>query len=130
MIALFGFSLYFYNSMQPPTGQEVGLAMLGVTFMIPMIWVVLAARDAENADGTLASFIPRVTATLVLGSLFLGYSMWSVDRRISAMEVGFVVFYLAAAGIASRILKGKPRRPQLTALSGGNQSPRQRRRSH
>ena len=122
-VSLFGLALYFYNNLQP----EIGLVLLGVTFAIPMVWVILAAREAEHGDSPVREFIPRISSMLVLGSSFLGYSMWSVDRRITALEACFVAFYVAAAFTAIRILDGKPKRPQLTALSGGNIERRRRR---
>ena len=125
-VALFALAMYFYNNMQP----EVGLTLLGFAFAVPMVWLVLAARDADSADSPARGFVPRLTTVLVLGSAFLGYMMWDADPRISAIEVAFIAFYLVAGGVALRIFKSKPKRPTLTALSGGNQTPRQRRRSH
>jgi hypothetical protein len=110
--------------MQP----EIGLTLLGFAFTVPMVWVVLAARRADS-ESPLRAFIPRLTTMLILGSAFLGYMMWSVNPHITAIEAGFIVFYLAAAALALRIFNARPKRPQLTALSGGNQTPRQRRRS-
>jgi hypothetical protein len=124
-VILFALALHFYNNLQ----QWTGLLLLGVTFAVPMIWAVLAARDAETADSPIRQFVPRMTAMLVLGSAFLGFTMWSVDPRITAMEGGFVVFYIGAAYAAIRILEHKPKRPQLKAVSGGNPAPRQRPRS-
>jgi hypothetical protein len=108
--------------MQP----EIGLTLLGFAFAVPMIWVVLAARDADHADSPVRGFVPRLTTVLVLGSAFLGYMMWDANPRISAIEVAFIAFYVLAGGFALRIFKSKPKRPTLTALSGGIQTPRQR----
>jgi sterol desaturase/sphingolipid hydroxylase (fatty acid hydroxylase superfamily) len=119
-VTLFALAMYFYNNMQP----EVGLALLGFAFAVPMVWVVLAAREADSTDSPLRTFIPRLTSMLVLGSAFLGYMMWNVNPRITAMEAGFVVFYIVAAALAVRIFNARPKRPQLIALSGGNQTPR------
>jgi hypothetical protein len=124
-VVLFALAIWFYNNLQP----VIGLSLLGAAFAVPMIWVVLAARDAENADTPLRGFIPRLTAMVVLGSAFLGYTMWSVNPQITAIEGGYIAFYLLAAFIAMRIFKGKPKRPTLTALSGGNLTRRERRRS-
>ena len=124
-VVLFALAIWFYNNLEP----VIGLTLLGTAFAAPMIWTVLAARDADSAETPLRGFIPRLTAMLVLGSAFLGYTMWSVNRRITAIEGGSIVFYLLAALIALRIFRGKPRRPTLTALSGGNLRPRERRRS-
>jgi hypothetical protein len=121
---LFGLGLYFYNEIQP----EVGLALVDLAFAVPMIWMVLAARDTESADSPLRQWIPRMAAMLVLGSTFVGLMHWNVDRVITAMEAGFAAFYVAAALVAWRIFTRKPKRPQLTALSGGNLERRQRRR--
>ena len=93
-----------------------------------MVWVVLAARDVEYSDSPLRNFIPRLTVWLVLGSIILGAMQWNVDRRITAMEGAFGAIYLVTAYVATRILNGRPRRPQLTALHGGNLERRQRRR--
>ena len=119
-VTLFALAMYFYNNMQP----EVGLALLGFSFAVPMVWVVLAAREADSTDSLLRTFIPRLTSMLVLGSAFLGYMMWSVNPHITAIEAGFIVFYISAAALAMHIFNTRPKRPQLTALSGGNQTPR------
>ncbi|HXZ87701.1 MAG TPA: hypothetical protein VEF07_03955 [Candidatus Binataceae bacterium] len=125
-IALFALAFYFYNDLR----QGLGLVLLGSSFMVPMLWVVLAARDAEYADSPVRQFIPRMTAMLVLGSTLLAFTMWNVDPRISAMEGGFALLYIAAGLVALRFINSRPKRPQLTALSGGNLERRQRRRSH
>jgi hypothetical protein len=122
-ITLFGFAMYFYNNLQP----EIGLTLLGFAFMAPMVWVVLAARDAESAESPVRQFVPRLTTVLVLGSAFLGFVMRDTYPRISAIEAAFIIFYIAAGALALRIFSGKPKRPNLTALSGGNQSPRLKR---
>jgi hypothetical protein len=124
-LLLFALALHSYDNLE----QWTGLLLLGVTFSVPMIWLVLAARDTEAADSPIREFVPRMTAMLVLGSMFLGFTMWSVNPRITAMEGGFVVFYIVAAYTATRILDHKPKRPQLKAVSGGNPAPRQRPRS-
>ena len=121
---LFLVALYFYDNLQP----ELGLGLLGVTFTIPMGWIILAVREAEYSDSPLRNFVPRLTIWLVLGSVVLGTMQWNVDRRITAMEGGFGIVYIVAAWTALRILNGRPKRPQLTALSGGNIERRQRRR--
>ncbi|HKV56214.1 MAG TPA: hypothetical protein VJN94_16395, partial [Candidatus Binataceae bacterium] len=74
-VTLFALAMYFYNNMQP----EIGLTLLGFAFAVPMVWVVLAARDAESTESPVRLFIPRLTTMLVLGSAFLGYMMWSVN---------------------------------------------------
>jgi hypothetical protein len=122
-VTLFGFAMYFYNNLQP----EIGLTLLGFAFAAPMVWVVLAARDAESAESPVRQFVPRLTTILVLGSAFLGFVMRDKYPRISLIEAVFIIFYIGAGGLALRIFSRKPRRPTLTALSGGNQSPRQRR---
>jgi hypothetical protein len=122
---LFLLALYFYNDLRP----ELGLGLVGVTFCVPLGWVILASREAEYNDSPLRNFVPRLTVWLVLGSVVLGTMQWNVDRRITTMEAGFAVLYVVAAGAALRILNGRPKRPQLTALSGGNIERRQRRRA-
>jgi hypothetical protein len=122
-VTLFALAMYFYNNLQP----EIGLTLLGFAFMAPMVWVVFAARDAEHADSPVRQFVPRLTAVLVLGSVFLAFMMRDRYPRITVIEAGFIVFYVAAGALASHIFSRKPKRPTLTALSGGNQTPRQRR---
>jgi hypothetical protein len=122
-VTLFALAIYFYNNLQP----ELGLTLLGFAFMAPMVWVVLAARDAENAESPVRQFVPRLTTVLVLGSAFLGFVMRDRYPRITVIEAAFIIFYIAAGALALRIFSGKPKRPTLTALSGGNQTPRQRR---
>jgi hypothetical protein len=121
---LFTLALDFYDNLRP----RLGLALLGAAFAVPMIWVVLAARDAEYSDSPLRNFIPRLTVWLVLGSVILGAMQWNIDRHVSAMEAGFAVLYLIAATVAMHILGRRPKRPLLTAIHGGNLERPQRRR--
>lgn len=120
--ALFLAALYFYNNLQP----ELGLLLLGVTFAVPLGWVILAARAAEYSDSPIRSFVPRLTLWLVLGSVILGAMHWNVDRRITLMEIGFATIYIGSAYAAKRTLDRRPKRPKLTALSGGNLERRRR----
>jgi hypothetical protein len=122
-IALFALAMYFYNNLQ----IETGLTLLGFAFAVPMVWVVLAARDAENAESPVRQFVPRLTTVLVLGSAFLGIMMRNRYSRISVIEAAFIIFYIAAGALALRIFHSKPKRPTLTALSGRSRTPRQRR---
>ena len=122
---LFTLALYFYDNLHP----RLGLGLLGVAFAVPMTWIVLAARDAEYGDSPLRAFVPRLTVWLVLGSIMLGTMQWNNDRSITALEVGFAILYLVAAIVATRILNGRPVRPQLTAINGGNLERPQRRRA-
>jgi uncharacterized membrane protein len=122
-VTLFALAMYFYNNLQP----EIGLTLLGFAFMVPMVWVVLAARDAESAESPVRQFVPRLTTVLVLGSAFLGFVMRDRYPLITVIEAGFIIFYIAAGALALRMFNSKPRRPTLTALSGGDQTPRQRR---
>jgi hypothetical protein len=122
-LTLFGLAMYFYNNLQP----EIGLTLLGFAFAVPMVWVVLAAREAENAESPTRQFVPRLTTVLVLGSAFLGFVMRDKYPHIPVIEAAFIIFYMVAGALSLRILNRKPRRPTLTALRGGNQSPRQRR---
>jgi hypothetical protein len=125
-VALFVLALWFYNNMQP----EVGILLLDLAFAVPMVWAVLAARDADDPDTPLRRFVLRIGAWLALGTGILGTFWWSVDRRISLMEGMFGVFYIAMAFATVRIIAAKDRgRPHLTAISGGNIPMRQRRRS-
>jgi hypothetical protein len=120
--ALFLSALYFYNNLQP----ELGLLLLGVTFSVPMGWIILAARAAEYSDSPVRGFVPRLTLWLVLGSIILGAMHWNVDKRITVMEASFAVIYIVAAYAAKWALDRRPKRPQLTALSGGNLERRRR----
>jgi hypothetical protein len=122
-VTLFALAVYFYNNLQ----LEVGLTLLGLAFSVPMIWIVLAARDAENAESPVRQLAPRLTVVLVLGSAFLGFVMREKSPYISIIEGAFIIFYIAAGTLILRILKSKTGRPTLTALSAGNQNPRQRR---
>ena len=122
-VTLFAIALYSYNDQQ----VEPGLILLGFAFAVPMTWIVLAARDAESAESPLRQLVPRLTAVLVLGSAFLGFMMRARNPRISLIEAGFMIFYAAAGALASRSFSGKPKRPTLTAVSGGNQRRRQKR---
>jgi hypothetical protein len=118
-------AFYFYDNLQP----RLGLGLLGVTFTIPMAWIILAAREAEYDDSPLRNFVPRLTVWLVLGSVVLGTMQWNVDRSITSMEAAFAAIYIVAAIVARRIFKGRPKRPQLTALTGCNLERRQPRRA-
>src|SRR5258708_1189487 len=115
-VGLLALAMYFYDNLEP----ELGLALLGCSFSTPMGWAILAARDAEYSDSPMGDFIPRMTVWLVVGSVVVGAMHWNVDRRITAMEVGFATLYVIASIVAMRLLKGRPKRPQLTALHGGN----------
>jgi len=122
---LFSLALGLYDSRRP----RLGLALLGASFAIPMIWVVLAARDAEFSDSPLRSFVPRLTAWLTMGSAMLGIMQWNTDRLVGAMEAAFMILYMTGGIVAIRIINRRPRRPQLTAINGGNLERPQRRRS-
>jgi hypothetical protein len=124
-VGLLALAMYFYDNLQP----ELGLALLGCSFSAPMAWALLAAREAEYSDSPMGDFIPRMTLWLVVGSGVVGAMHWNVDRRITAMEVGFATLYVVAGIVAMRVLKRRPKRPQLTALHGGNLERRQRRRA-
>jgi len=122
-VILFALAMYFYNKLEP----EIGVTLLGLAFVTPMVWVVFAAREAEHAESPIRQFVPRLTTVLVLGSAFLGFMMRDRYPRITLIEAGFIIFYVAAGALALHMFNRKPRRPTLTALSGGNQSPRQKR---
>jgi len=122
-VTLFAFALYFYNDQR----IAPGLILLEVAFAVPMIWIVLVARDPEGPESPVRQFVPRLTAILVLGSVFLAFVMRVKNPRIAVIEAGSAIFYAAAGALAWRIFNAKPKRPTLTALSGGNQRPRQKR---
>jgi hypothetical protein len=124
-VALFALALWFYNNMQP----ELGILLLDLAFAVPMVWAVLAARDANDPETPLRRFVLRIGAWLALGAGMLGTFWWSVDRRISVMEAMFGVFYIAMAFATIRVIAAKDKgRPHLTAISGGNIPTRQRQR--
>jgi hypothetical protein len=122
-VALFTLALYLYDGVH----MEVALILLGFAFVVVLVWVVLAARDAESAESPIRQFVPRLTAVLVLGSAFLGFTMRARYPRIPVIEAGFMIFYIAAGSLTMRIFRNKPSPPRLTAFSGGNRAPRQRR---
>ncbi len=119
IVALFALALYFSNS----NDQFRGLACLGATFALAMVWLLLAARASENPASPIRMFIPRITAFIVLGTAFLGATRWSVDARITAMEAGFALFYIVAGWIAMHGFDARQRHPELK-LVGGKHPPR------
>ncbi len=119
IVAMFALALYFNNS----NDQFRGLACLGATFALAMVWLLLAARASENPASPMRMFIPRITAFIVLGTAFLGATRWSVDARITAMEAGFALFYIAAGWLAVRSFDARHRRPELKVV-GGKKPPR------
>ncbi|MGH7984859.1 MAG: hypothetical protein ACREQX_01020 [Candidatus Binataceae bacterium] len=126
-IILFGLALWFYNDHRP----GLGLLLLGFAFVVPMVWVMLAAREA-GPETPLRSFIPRLAGWLVLGSVFLGIFWWHVNPHITAMEAGFAAFYIIAAFVAMRLLNHKPHqgRPPLRSIEGHRPGPPPRRHGH
>jgi hypothetical protein len=122
-VTLFALAIYFYNKFR----VELGLTLLGFAFALPMMWVMLAARDAERAESPIKQFVPRLMAVLVLGSAFLGFVMRDQYPRVSLIEAAFIIFYIAAGVLTLRTFNARGKHPTLTALSGGSQSPRQRR---
>jgi hypothetical protein len=111
-IALIVAAIVLYNNGQ----RMLGLAALGTGFAVPMIWAIVAARAATDADSTVRRFIPRIMIYLVAGTGFLGIFWWNVDRRVSLMEAGFGAFYVVAGITAMRIFDAKRPRPQLRAV--------------
>ncbi|MGA2408985.1 MAG: hypothetical protein ABSG46_01170 [Candidatus Binataceae bacterium] len=113
-LILIAAALIFYN-----TGREIpGLAALGFGFSTPMIWVILAAREAEDNDSNIRRFLPRMMVWLVVGAAFLGMFWWNINRMVSLMEAGFGAFYVCAGITAMRIFDAKRRRPNLQAVAG------------
>lgn len=119
IVTLFALALYFNNI----GAQFRGLACFGATFALVMIWLALAARASENPDSPIRTFIPRLTVFIVLGTAFLGATHWRVDRRITAMESGFALFYIVAGWIAMHGFDARQRHPGLK-LVGGRRPPR------
>jgi hypothetical protein len=97
----------------------VGLAALGFGFAVPMVWGIVAAREAIDAESAVRRFIPRIMIYLVAGTGFLGIFWWNVDRRVSLMEAGFGAFYVVAGVAAIRIFDAKRPRPVLRAVGKG-----------
>src|SRR5271169_554914 len=83
------------------------LISLGLSFCFAMVWVALAARDSGNPNSPLRAFIPKMTTFLVLGTAFLAASRWNIDKRITAMEIGFAAFYIGAGYLAMRSVDAK-----------------------
>ncbi len=119
-VALFFMALWFNDSSTDARGP----ICLGLSFTVAMIWVMLAARTSENPNSPLRGFIPKMTTFLVLGTAFVAASRWNIDRRVSAIEAGFAVFYILAGYVAVRIFDAKLKRPQLKAMSDRKRSPR------
>ncbi len=116
-LTLFGLAMYFYDRLQP----ELALTLLGCAFAVPMVWIVLAARDAENTESPVRQLVPRLTIVLVLGSAFLAFTMKDKYPRIPLIEGAFIIFYLAAGILTLKIFSSKPRGPNLRAVGGRNQ---------
>jgi hypothetical protein len=57
---------------------------------------------------------------MVIGSAFLGFFWWNINRKVSVMEAGFGAFYVVAGLAAMRIFDAKNRRPALQAVGGRN----------
>jgi len=115
-IGLIGSAISLYNA-----GRQIpGLATLGFGFAVPMVWLILAAREATDADSNVRRFVPRLMIWMVVGSGFLGIFWWNIDRRVSLMEAGFGAFYVVAGIAAIRMFDAKVRRPMLQAVSGRN----------
>ena len=113
-LILIASALILYN-----TGRQIsGLAALGFGFSIPMVWAILAAREAGDSESYVRRFVPRMMVWLVVGAAFLGVFWWNVNRIVSLMEAGFGAFYICAGVAAMRIFDAKRRRPHLQAVAG------------
>ena len=95
----------------------LGIILLDVSFCVAMVWVVLAARATDNLNSPLRAFVPKLTAFLVLGAAFLAATRWHTDKRISAMELGFVALYVIAGYITTRIFEAKSKPLQLKPVT-------------
>jgi hypothetical protein len=113
-LGLFSLAMYFYDKLQP----EIALTLLGFAFAVPMVWIVLAAREAENTESPVRQLVPRLTVVLVLGSAFLALMMKDKYPRIPLIEAAFIIFYLAAGALTLKIFSSKPRGPNLRAVGG------------
>ena len=124
-VALVAAAIALYN-----TGHQIpGLAALGFGFTLPMVWIILAARDATDPNSNVRRFVPRLVVWLVVGSAFLGIFWWNINRKVSLMEAGFAAFYVVSGWAAIRIFNAKGRRPMLQAVGGRNQPRRPNRPS-
>jgi hypothetical protein len=72
-VALFALALWFYNN-SPRSDLLLDLAPA-----VPMVWAVLAARDANDPDTPLRRFVLRIGHGS-LGTGMLGMFWWSVDQ--------------------------------------------------
>jgi hypothetical protein len=122
--ALFLLALWFNDR----SGDARSMISLGLSFSVAMVWVILAARGSENPNSPLRGFIPKMTTFLVLGTAFLAASRWNIDKRISAIEMGFAVFYVVAGYLAMRSLQAKRTSPQLKAVNDRKRPRRKSRR--
>lgn len=122
IVALFFLALWFNDAATDARGP----LCLGISFMLAMVWVVLAARASENRDSPLRGFIPKMITFLVLGTAFVAVSRWNIDKRVSAIEGGFAAFYIIAGYTAIRIFDAKRKGPQLIAVTGRKGSRRDR----
>ena len=113
-VVLFVLALYFNNAQK----QFPALICLGGTFALVTAWLALSARATGNPDSPIRMFIPRLTLFIVLGTAFLAAMHWRIDQRITAMEIGFAVFYIAAGWFGVRGFDARFRRPELSAVPG------------
>jgi hypothetical protein len=113
-VVFFALSLYF-NSLAK---QFPALACLGMTFALVTTWLALSARATANPDSPIRIFIPRLTVFIVLGTAFLAAMNWSIDRRITAMEIGFAAFYIVTGWFGIRGFDARFRRPELRVVPG------------
>jgi hypothetical protein len=114
MLALFFAALWFNDQ---NLSDERGPILLGLSFTIAMLWMVLAARDSDNPDSPLGGFIPKMTAFLVLGTSFIAATRWKTDRRVSLIELGFAALYIISGYIAQRTFRA--RRNQALSKGAG-----------
>lgn len=114
VVALFFLALWFNDAATDARGP----LCLGLSFTLGMVWVVLAARASDNPESPLRGFIPKMVTFLVLGTAFVAASRWNIDKRVSAIEGGFAIFYMIAGYLAMRIFDTKRERQQPTAASG------------
>lgn len=114
VLALFFAALWFNDQ---NLSDERGPICLGLSFTIAMLWMLLAARASDNPDSPLGSFIPKMTAFLVLGTSFIAATRWRSDRRVGLIELGFAALYIISGYIAQRTFRA--RREEMRAKGAG-----------
>jgi hypothetical protein len=104
-VALFFLALWFNDVATDARGP----VCLGLSFALVMLWVMFAARASNNPDSPLRTAIPKLLTFIILGTAFVGAARWHIDKRVSALEVGFAAFYMITGYIAIRSFNARSR---------------------